>query len=161
MMPGRRLWLAVPLALLLGACATPRPAPVAGQDHWSGRLALLVDSNPPRSYSASFELLGSPQAGELLLNSPLGQTLASVRWSPEGAELLQGAQRVQRASLDELTTELAGTALPVAALFGWLRGQDVPAGGWVVDLSRQADGRLSARREQPQPQAQLRIVFQP
>jgi outer membrane lipoprotein LolB len=161
MSPRRRLWLAAPLVLLLGACATPLPPPVAGQERWSGRLALQVESDQPRSYSAGFELLGSPQAGELQLTSPLGQTLASVRWSPQGAELLQGQQRLQRASLDELTAELTGTALPVAALFAWLRGQEAAAGGWVADLSRQADGRLSARREQPLPQAQLRIVFQP
>lgn len=148
-------------ALLLSACAAPRPPGAAGETAWSGRLALRVDGMPPQSFSAGFDLRGSPEAGELQLSSPLGTTLASVRWSPQGAELRQGGQLERRASLDELTTEMSGTALPVAALFGWLRGDSAVADGWTVDLSQQPEGRVTARRTIPLPNVELRLLFAP
>lgn len=161
---GRRAtWVAAGLsaALLLSACAVPRPPGVAAEAAWSGRLALRVDSAPPQSFSAGFDLRGSPAAGELQLHSPLGTTLASVRWSPQGAELRQGGQVERRASLDELTADLSGTALPVAALFGWLRGERTATEGWTVDLSQQPEGRVTAHRTTPPPSAELRLLFAP
>lgn len=146
---------------LLAACAAPRPPVEPGQGFWSGRLSLKVESEPPQSLSAGFDLTGSPEAGELVFTSPLGTTLATVRWRPGLAELQQGTQVTRRDSLAALTAELGGTALPVAALFAWLRGTPEQADGWVVDLSRHADGRITAQRQQPAPAAQLRIVFQP
>lgn len=148
-------------ALLLTACATPSRPVAPGMEAWSGRLALRVESDPPQSFSAGFDLRGSPDAGELQLTSPLGNTLATVRWTPEGAELRQGEQITRRASLDELTTELGGTPLPVVALFGWLRGQTASTSGWQADLARHAEGRVTARRASPLPTAELRIVFVP
>jgi len=148
-------------AALLSACATPRPATLPGEEAWSGRLALQIDSAPPQSFSAAFDLRGAPTAGELQLSSPLGNTLATVVWTPQSAELRQGGQVTRRGSLDELTTELSGTAVPVAALFGWLRGVQGDVPGWQADLSRQAEGRVTARRSAPLPTAELRVVFQP
>lgn len=148
-------------ALLLTACAATRLAPVPGVQSWNGRLALIVDSNPPQSYAAGFDLRGTPAAGELLLISPLGQALANVVWSADGAEMRQGDRITRRASLDELATELGGAAVPVSALFGWLRGEQPKAQGWEADLSRHADGRITARRTQPLPSAELRVVFEP
>jgi outer membrane lipoprotein LolB len=149
---------ALSLLSLLGACATRGPVPPGG---WSGRLALRVDSQPPQAFSALFDLQGDAQAGELRLASALGQTLATVRWSATGAELQQGSEIRRRGSLDELTAELTGAPLPVAALFDWLAGRASEAGGWRADLSAQAQGRLVARREQPAPSAELRVVVQP
>lgn len=153
---------ATAVALVLAGCATPAPtAAVDGAPFWSGRLALTVDSDPPQSFSAGFDLRGTPQAGELQLNSPLGNALATVRWNPDSAELLQGDKVTRRPTLDALTTELGGHALPVTALFAWLRGHDAETNGWQADLSRQATGRIVAKRSQPLPSAELRIVFQP
>lgn len=147
--------------MLLSACAAPRPPDKAGEAVWSGRLALRIDSIPAQSFSAGFDLRGSPAAGELQLNSPLGTSLASVQWSPQGAELRQGSQVERRASLDELSTQLTGTALPVAAMFGWLRGDTTSVEGWTVDLSQQPEGRITARRTTPPPSAELRLLFAP
>lgn len=159
---GRRQWLAaLALTAVLAGCATPpRPAD-AGPDVWVGRLALKVDSSRPQSFAAGFELRGSAAAGELLLTSPLGQTLARVLWSPQGAELRQSDQVTRRGSLDELTTELTGTAVPVQALFDWLRGASTEAAGWQADLAGFADGRIQAQRRSPQPAAELRIIVRP
>lgn len=149
------------VALLLSACAAPRPPDKLGEAVWSGRLALRIDSIPAQSFSASFDLRGSPAAGELQLNSPLGTSLASVQWSPQGAELRQGSQVERRAGLDELSIQLTGTALPVAAMFGWLRGDTTSVEGWTVDLSQQPEGRITARRTTPPPSAELRLLFAP
>ena len=148
-------------ALLLGACASPPKSSLPGEASWSGRLALQVQSAPPQSFSAGFDLRGAPAAGELQLTSPLGNTLATVVWTAESAELRQGGQVTRRGSLDELTAELSGTVVPVAALFGWLRGEPVDVPGWQADLSRQSEGRISARRSTPLPTAELRVVFAP
>lgn len=147
--------------ILLAACATPQRPAQPGETVWSGRLALQVDSTPPESFSAAFDLRGAPAAGELQLTSPLGNTLATVIWTPASAELRQGGRVTRRGSLDELTSELSGAAVPVPALFGWLRGEQGDVPGWQADLSRVAEGRVTARRSSPLPAAELRIVFQP
>jgi outer membrane lipoprotein LolB len=148
-------------AAMLSACATPQRAVQPGEELWSGRLAMTVQSDPPQSFSAGFELRGTPAGGELQLTSPLGTSIATVVWLPGSAEMRQGGQVTRRGSLDELTTELSGTPVPVAALFGWLRGQAGEVPGWQADLSRQAEGRITARRTSPMPVAELRVVVQP
>jgi outer membrane lipoprotein LolB len=156
-----RLWV-LGCAMFLGACATPPPSTQPHEAAWSGRLSVRVDSDPAQSFSAGFELRGSPQTGELQLTSPLGNTLATVQWSPQGAALRQGTHVTQRSSLDQLSTELSGTQLPLAALFGWLQGQaSEDTHGWQADLTRQPEGRITARRSAPLPAAELRLVFQP
>lgn len=157
-----RVWrLALLLSMaVLAACASPR-AHVPGQASWSGRLAVQVESSPPQSFSAGFDLSGSPEAGELMLSTPLGTALATVRWSPGHAELQQGQQVIRRTSLDELSADIGGTSLPVTALFAWLRGQPETANGWEADLSQQPEGRVLARRLTPAPAAELRIIFEP
>lgn len=146
---------------LLTACATPQRAVQPGDELWSGRLAMSVQSDPPQSVSAGFELRGTPDAGELQLTSPLGTSIATVMWAPGSAELRQGGQVTRRGSLDELTAELSGTPVPVSALFGWLRGRATDVPGWQADLTRQPEGRITARRISPAPTAELRVVVQP
>ena len=63
------------------------------------------------------------------------------------------------ASLDTLVTDMTGTNLPIAALFDWLHGQSTPVQGWIPDLSRAREGRLSALRQQPLPTAHLHVIL--
>lgn len=149
------------LALVLTGCAAPRSAAVVGLASWNGRLALNVQSEPPQTYSAGFDLRGSVQNGELLLATPLGTTLATLQWVPGRAVLVQGGRTTERPSLEALSTDLGGTSLPVAALFAWLEGRPVKADGWEADLSRHNEGRITARRSDPLPAAELRLVFAP
>jgi outer membrane lipoprotein LolB len=158
-LPTRRIAL-IGLAAALAGCATSRLPRAPGEAAWFGRLALRVDSTPPQAFSALFDLRGSANAGELQLSSALGQTLATVRWSARGVELQRGNETTRRDSLDALTEELCGAPLPVLAMFDWLAGRDAAAGGWRADLSGHASGRLVARREQPLPSAELRLVFE-
>jgi outer membrane lipoprotein LolB len=148
---------------LIAGCAQPPRA--TGQnglkdEYWAGRISLQVQSEPAQSFSASFELKGKPEQGELTLISPLGSVLGVLRWSPGEAVLDSGNGKVQRfSSVDELMAQATGAALPVAALFAWLQGDPASASGWSADLSRHNEGRISAKRIQPAPQADLRVVL--
>ncbi len=151
--------LALAAALLIAGCATPPAAPVTtASDHWSGRLSLQVDSEPPRGFHAGFELRGSAQAGELELRTPLGSTLALARWSSQAALLQRGNELQAYPDLASLSAALTGTALPVAELFEWLQGRAAAAPGWEVDLDPDS-GRLRARRADPAPAATLRLLL--
>lgn len=152
--------LAGGLALsVLSGCATPRPAAIRAQT-WSGRLSLRIDSEPVQTFSALFELRGAEQAGELTLTSPIGSTLAQLRWSPGEAFMKNGSETRRFGSLDALIEAATGAAIPVGALFGWLAGRDDKVPGWRPNLSQIDEGRLQATRESPQPRADLRIVFE-
>ena len=126
---------------------------------WTGRISLQVQSEPPQAFFAGFELRGSAEQGELVLNSPLGNSLALLRWSAEEAILDSGNQIQRFASVGELIEKATGAALPVPALFDWLRGKNTAADGWTADLTQQAEGRISASRTVPQPRADLRVVL--
>lgn len=171
-MTGRRVrgGLAATLFLamaLLAGCAT-RPPPQSLATAVSGRLAVRVDAPEPgaspRSSNAVFELLGEPAAGELRLSSPLGTLLAVARWRPGSAWLQAEGQVRQFSDLDELTREMIGEPLPVAALFDWLRArpwagapsEPLPAGatgfsqlGWRVELAQAGEGLIVATRQTP------------
>ena len=57
-------------------------------------------------------------------------------------------------------SEATGAPLPVASLFDWLAGKPTPVPGWEADVSQVAEGRLRARRTEPPPPADLRLVFE-
>lgn len=159
----RRHLLALGGSLLLAACASPTrqltPAPEA--DYWSGRLSVQVQSDPPQFNSGEFELSGSAQAGELVLLNPLGNIVARLQWARGAASITQGNSTRSSDSLSALVQELLGTPLPIEALFDWLHGKATHVPGWEADLGALADGKLTAHRHSPQPQANLRIVFTP
>jgi outer membrane lipoprotein LolB len=150
-------------AFFIAGCAQlPKAAAQEGlnSELWTGRISLQVQSEPPQSFSASFELKGRAERGELSLISPLGNVLGVLRWSPGEAVLDSGNGKVQRfASVDELMVQATGAAVPMDALFAWLQGENAAASGWSADLSRQNEGRISAKRIQPAPQADLRVVL--
>jgi outer membrane lipoprotein LolB len=159
---------------MLAGCATPPPGPPdAGV--LSGRLSLQVDadgSRPAQSLSASFDLRGSAERGELRLSTPLGMTLAAASWSPGQAQLEtpQGGKQ-EFADLDALSRQAFGETLPLRALPDWLRGRPWPDAaspalplapgpgfeqlGWRIDLARFAERQLQALRAGP-PAVRLR-----
>ncbi len=159
---GRRLVLLV-LFGVLAACATaPKPsAPVdAVSGPWVGRLALTVQDQPGQSFSAGFELKGTAVNGDLTLYSPIGGTLAALSWQPGKAMLRTGSKSTDFESVDALLAQVTGTPIPVGALFDWLRGVATPVPGWQPDVSQVGAGRLSAKRTEPPPQADLRVVLE-
>jgi outer membrane lipoprotein LolB len=156
-------WLLAFAILLLAGCATPPSKPAASASSqagpWSGRLALQVEDRQSQSFSAAFELSGNAQAGKLALSSPLGGTLAVLSWAPGSATLQNNGQTRQFDSVDALVTHATGSAIPVAALFDWLRGANTPVPGWKADLSQLEQGRLHAERLEPPPHADLRVIL--
>ncbi|HEX2546955.1 MAG TPA: lipoprotein insertase outer membrane protein LolB [Ramlibacter sp.] len=154
------LALVAAVLLLAGCAVAPRAAVPAGVQVWTGRLALTVEQQASQSFSASFELKGAPEAGELTLFTPLGGTAAVLSWSPGAATLRSGNDVRQFPSLEALAQEATGAPLPIAALFDWLAGTATPVPGWEADVTQVAEGRLRARRTAPPPPADLRVVFE-
>lgn len=164
--PRQRGLFVLACTLLLCACAgQQRTSTEAGHTEpgWSGRMYVRVDTQPPQSFSAAFDLQGSAQEGQLQLRSPLGNTLASAHWSAQGAQLRAGPQSASAENLAQLSTRIVGTELPVGALFEWLQGRsgEPDTQGWQVDLSQYAQGRIQAQRTHSMPAAELRIILQP
>lgn len=169
--PGWRVAVSV-CAALLTACASLPPPPAGAL---SGRLSLRVDGQPARAISAGFELTGDAQRGSLVLSGPLGTTAAQASWAPGVAVLHSGSSATRHADLDSLGQAALGEALPMAALFDWLRGRawagapsqprtDGQPGflqlGWQIDLSRWSDGALEAVRPAP-PAITVRARVEP
>ncbi|MCK6426978.1 MAG: outer membrane lipoprotein LolB [Burkholderiaceae bacterium] len=170
-MPERRRWLiALGLPLLLGCQALPRQTPVLRH---SGRLALQVEGDASRSFTAAFELYGSPAQGRLDLLGPLGTLQGRAEWSAGRARLHSGDEQRDYDSLAALGQDLLGEDLPIEALFDWLAGRswpgaevlprpDAPAAGfvqldWLVDQSRRSDGLLRLQHLWRSPAVTLRL----
>ena len=149
---------------MMVGCATPQGPAGAPPELLSGRLSVRIAGQADRSVAAGFDLSGSAHEGQLLLSGPLGTTAARARWSPGQAVLESGGQTSHHADLDALATAALGEAIPIAALFDWLRGRawagapatpraDGAAGfeqlGWQVSLARWADGWVEAVRAAP------------
>ncbi len=126
---------------------------------WSGRMLLKLASEPPQSINASFELSGNADAGELALLTPLGTTVAALRWQPGGATLVADGSTREFTSIHLLTQHVTGMAFPVQHLFQWLRGEAPSQSDWQVDLSALAAGKLNVRSTGAGPQTELRIVL--
>lgn len=165
----RTAWITLPLAVTLvgalGACATPAPnsATAAAADQLSGRLSVRIAAQgggAERAVNVAFDLRGRPDAGQIDLSTPLGSVVAQARWSPAQVVLItpQGERRFD--DLDSLSREALGEAIPVAALFDWLRGRPWPGAasqpdasgkgftqlGWHVDLTRFGESQVIAQR---------------
>jgi len=154
----------------LSGCATTLPS-ADGAPWTTGRLSLRADATaqqPAQSLSAAFELRGSGNAGELRLNSPLGTQLVAATWAP-GQALLRTPEGERRfSSLEELSRQAIGESLPLAALPDWLAARPWPAAahtlnaegfeqlGWLVDITRFAEGWVTAQRGTP-PAVLLRV----
>ncbi|MCE2918092.1 MAG: outer membrane lipoprotein LolB [Rubrivivax sp.] len=154
-----------------GPVAAPTAASTPSTDA-TGRLAVAVEAHegqPAQGFNASFELRGRREMGELLLATATGQRLARLSWKGESALLETPERGVQRYdSLASLSRQMFGEVLPLAALPDWLAGrpmddvssQKTAAGfvqlGWTLDLARQTEGLLVARRELP-PTIVLRV----
>ena len=161
---GAAISVAMGAVLFASGCATPQPKPAVqndGQkDAWAGRIGLQIQGEPPQAFFAGFELKGNAQAGELKLTSPIGSILGVMRWSPGEAVLESGREVRKFASVDPLLEQTTGAAIPVNALFDWLNGKNTSLNGWTADLTEQPAGKISAKRTNPAPQTDLRVVLE-
>ena len=163
----RRAWLvAFPTAVALGlaGCAAPRVAQnsaLSPDAHWQGRMSVKVYGTPVQSFSASFDLQGGPERGQLVLSSALGTTFAEIHWSAHSAELRTSREQKAFESLETLAREVTGAEIPIAGLFGWLKGEAGPSGNWQSDLSDREHGRFTAHTVNAAASAELKIVLDP
>ena len=135
---------------------------------FAGRMSLKIDAVNAQAlgvqqgqfFSASFELTGNAQAGQLTFISPLGSVLAAMDWTESTAQLRANGELRSFNTLDALVFHATGAAIPVASLFAWLAGVEAEVAGWRVDLSRLSNGRLVARRLEPLPIAELRVILE-
>ncbi len=155
--------------LIAGCALSKLPAALNQSDVsvWRGRLALRVEGAPPQpafganTFSGAFDLSGTPAVGELTIYTPIGSTAASLSWTEDRACLSLSGESIHCfESLDALVKQTMGTELPVAALFAWLSGNNLTLAGWTADLSQRAKGRIAARRTNPLPIAELRLVLE-
>ena len=157
---------ALAAAVLLAACASAPKPPADGKDFLSGRLSVRVEASETaaaRAMSAAFELQGNEAAGQFDLSTPLGTVLAQARWANGRVQLATSQGTREFANLDELTREVLGEPIPVAALFDWLRGRPWPGAasvpttppaepgfaqlGWNVSLARFDEAWVAALRD--------------
>ena len=147
----------------IAGCAAPTRANTTNDSEissWRGRLAVRIESDQAQSFAAGFELAGTPLTGELTLYTPLGSTVAALSWSPQTATMRINGDVRHFESLDALIKQALGTEIPVAALFAWLAGDNMVIAGWRADLSQHGEGRITARRSEPAPAAELRLVLE-
>jgi len=124
---------------LLSACATAPTAPASQASvaayrdtiALAGRLSVNYERDGKRdTLSGKFNWVQAPGAVDVALLSPLGQTIATIRVTPEAATLTQGSQAPRvAADIDSLTSQTLGWSLPVSGLRDWLQGYATAADG--------------------------------
>ena len=124
------------------------------------RIASDEAPSQARSFAAAFELTGNTLAGTLTLYTPLGTTAATFSWSGQAAVMRSNGEVRHFESLNALIRQAVGTEMPVDALFAWLVGDNIAVAGWHADLSQHSQGLITARRTQPAPMAELRLVLE-
>lgn len=135
---------AAALPLLLSACASLAPSPPISVEtarqaaerpyhqtiNLGGRISVQYQGrNGEELLHGGFAWQQTPARTAISLLSPLGQTIAVIDVTPEGATLMQGGRTMHAADVDALTSERLGWPLPVAGMREWLQGFALDAGG--------------------------------
>lgn len=137
------------LTLLLAGCASAPPMPaapssaaIAAQRYHAaieldGRLSVRYQRNgQDEAMHGSFAWSQNAARTQLTLLSPLGQTLAIIVLTPQGATLTQPGQPLRSAAdADALATEALGWPLPIANLHNWLQGYALDAHGQRIAVA--------------------------
>jgi outer membrane lipoprotein LolB len=168
--------------LSLASCAVDRSTRqtkvIDGQQSWSGKINITLETTPTQSFTADFDLFGNAQSGEIQLYSSMGTTLALAKWDENGGELTLNNKTSQHFdSLQEMTTKLTGVGFPLQSVFSWLKGNELtPPLGWelIVDskhlgaegkkapkLQTTSTEHLNMQRLSPTPRAQLHLWIEP
>ncbi|RZI43517.1 outer membrane lipoprotein LolB [Herbaspirillum sp. HC18] len=128
---------ALALTFVLAGCAgmlppqsAPQPQAVSAARPFhdrielGGRLSVRYQGDrKEEAVHGSFVWSQTPEQTTVTLLSPLGQTMAVIDVSPQGATLTQAGQPARTAAnVDVLTTETLGWPLPVSGLKEWLQG---------------------------------------
>jgi outer membrane lipoprotein LolB len=146
----RRAFMAAALALA-GGCAAPLrvpepalPPPLADAPFdVAGRLSARRGSE---AAAANFRWSHAPGRDELVLASPLGQTLARLEGDASRVRLELPDGRAQEAGdWEALTSRVLGAPVPVRGLAWWIRGGAHPSSRYSIE--RDAASRVSVLRQ--------------
>lgn len=132
-------------ALTLAGCQTTPTAPTGPALVYSdtidigGRFTTQYEQNGrPQSISGSFEWSQTPQKTVVTLLSPLGQTVATITSTKDGATLVQADRPAKNAAdVDTLVAETLGWPLPVSNLRSWMQGMAVDGDGKKINATPQ------------------------
>jgi len=147
------MWGCVASLTLLASCTSVSPVTESGLQAGapvssfvlSGRISIREGQQVEM---AQLRWQRDADSEEILLLSPLGSVVARLsRQGVQPATLQADGKITQAASLDDLTRQALGTAVPVSALGWWLQGRAgdglAPLGaarfthdGWEVALER-------------------------
>lgn len=125
-------------AMLSGCASVPASmsqatvSPYRDSIELAGRLSVNYDKGgQPDTLSGKFTWSQTPGAVDVALLSPLGQTIARIRVTPESATLTQSDKAAPRVApdIDSLTAQALGWSLPVSGLRDWLQGYATAADG--------------------------------
>lgn len=132
---------ALTAAFAAAACATPGlPPPAPAAFDLSGRVLVSSDG---RAFSSGLRWEHVPARDELWLLTPLGQALAHIVSTAEGATVTGADRRqYQGADVEALTRQALGWELPLTRLQYWVRGQVAP-GSAPRNVQRDPEGRLT------------------
>lgn len=147
------------LFFLLTGCATLTDKPVAvstvviepvvtgaaasANFELAGRVAV---KDSKQSFSGGVRWQHTHTSDEILLLSPLGQTVAQIQRNSEGVKLTTSEQKTYRAAdVESLTGQVLGWRLPLTGLQYWVRGVNSPPTSAAVD--KDGAGRVVAIRQ--------------
>ncbi|MDO9004925.1 MAG: lipoprotein insertase outer membrane protein LolB [Aquabacterium sp.] len=167
----KRAWIAAALLACLSACSQfpARPSDAARQSTSADQLALqgqlsvklqAFQGQEAKGLSMGFFFNGGPQGGQLDLMTPMGSQVARVHWTDADAWLQTDQGNRHFDTLGELSQEVLGEPLPLAALMHWVQGRPAPGlpdpintqaksfeqSGWQIDTTEIGIGRLIAQR---------------
>ena len=131
-------------AILCGCATTPATppstaavAPYADTLSLTGRLnARYLKEGKQESVTVNFTWKQDAQRTDVALTTPLGNTVATIEVTPQGATLREGGGKppVRAPSIDALSARALGWTLPVSGMRAWLQGHatDVNGKPWAA-----------------------------
>jgi outer membrane lipoprotein LolB len=96
-----------------------------------GRLSVRYQNNgKEEAVHGSFVWNQNPARTSIALLTPLGQTVASIELTPQGATLTQSGRPPRSAAdVDALVADTLGWPLPISGMRDWLQGYATDAAG--------------------------------
>jgi outer membrane lipoprotein LolB len=153
-----RCALALPLLLLAGCAnharllangqAAALPARVYSESiNINGRFSAQFQRNDkPESWNGSFTWIQSPRDITVTLQSPLGQTLATININESIATLIQSGHPTRSAAnVDALVEDALGWPLPISNLRDWLQAYVVTSDGKRIMATPQSTDTIVTR----------------
>lgn len=148
------------LPLLFAACAIqPRLSASGGTElllsphaycesiNIGGRFSAQFQRNDKsEAWNGSFTWAQSPEGTTVVLQSPLGQTLATIAINAGNATLTRSGQAPRSATdVDALVEDALGWPLPISNLRDWLQAYAVTTDGKRILATPQSTGTIATR----------------